>query len=159
MFAQIFALASYQNQKSRFFDATLRLVFINNLWQQLVSVIKYKKLASFSQSFSFVIYLNLPTFNTNIQLFSGTHGTSLTDSPYFYLWILSSVISSLYCYLWDIKMDWGLFDSKAGENKFLREEIVYSTPVRFCPFFSLVSSVMYFQNIFTTIILLKLLKL
>lgn len=26
-------------------------------------------------------------------------------------------------------MDWGLFDSKAGDNKFLREEIVYSATV------------------------------
>ena len=26
-------------------------------------------------------------------------------------------------------MDWGLFDSNAGENRFLREEIVYSSPV------------------------------
>lgn len=26
-------------------------------------------------------------------------------------------------------MDWGLFDSAAGENKFLREEIVYSSKV------------------------------
>lgn len=27
-------------------------------------------------------------------------------------------------------MDWGLFDKNAGENKFLREEIVYSSKVR-----------------------------
>lgn len=26
-------------------------------------------------------------------------------------------------------MDWGLFDKSAGENKFLREEIVYSSTV------------------------------
>ncbi len=35
--------------------------------------------------------------------------------------------SSLYTYTWDIKMDWGLFDKNSGENKFLREEIVYSS--------------------------------
>ena len=50
---------------------------------------------------------------------------------YFYVWIISSIISSLYAYVWDIKMDWGLFDSNAGENRFLREEIVYSSPVKF----------------------------
>lgn len=44
------------------------------------------------------------------------------------MWLLASVISSLYAYLWDIKMDWGLFDKNAGENRFLREEIVYSSP-------------------------------
>nr|XP_018901028.1 PREDICTED: xenotropic and polytropic retrovirus receptor 1-like [Bemisia tabaci] len=78
--------------------------------------------AKYATTFGVVIFSFM-----NIN-YASTHGTSLTDSPYFYLWILSSVISSLYCYLWDIKMDWGLFDSKAGENKFLREEIVYSTP-------------------------------
>lgn len=48
-------------------------------------------------------------------------------NPFFYAWIASSVISSLYAYTWDIKMDWGLFDKNPGENKFLREEVVYSS--------------------------------
>lgn len=30
-------------------------------------------------------------------------------------------------------MDWGLFDAKAGDNRFLREEIVYSSTVSACP--------------------------
>lgn len=51
------------------------------------------------------------------------------DNPFTILWILSSVISSCYAYAWDIKMDWGLFDKNANENKFLREEIVYSSTV------------------------------
>ncbi|XP_070531621.1 xenotropic and polytropic retrovirus receptor 1 homolog isoform X2 [Ptychodera flava] len=46
-------------------------------------------------------------------------------NPYFYLWIISAVISSCYALTWDIKMDWGLLDKNAGENRFLREEIVY----------------------------------
>ncbi|KAJ6639068.1 Xenotropic and polytropic retrovirus receptor 1 [Pseudolycoriella hygida] len=49
------------------------------------------------------------------------------DNPYTILWILSSFISSCYAYTWDIKMDWGLFDKNANENRFLREEIVYSS--------------------------------
>ena len=52
--------------------------------------------------------------------------------PFFYTWIVFSFISSIYAYVWDIKMDWGLFDSNAGDNRFLREEIVYSNVVR-CP--------------------------
>jgi len=28
-------------------------------------------------------------------------------------------------------MDWGLFDRNAGENRFLREEIVYSSTVSY----------------------------
>lgn len=50
-------------------------------------------------------------------------------NPFFYLWILSSIISSMFAYLWDIILDWGLFDKNAGNNKFLREEIVYSSVV------------------------------
>lgn len=61
-----------------------------------------------------------------------------SENPYFYLWIVASVVSSVYAYTWDVKMDWGLFDQKAGDNKFLREEIVYpsavSTPLQKCNF-------------------------
>lgn len=45
------------------------------------------------------------------------------------MWILAQLISSTYAYVWDIKMDWGLLDKNAGENTFLREEIVYSSTV------------------------------
>ena len=41
--------------------------------------------------------------------------------------MVSAVISSLYAYTWDIKMDWGLMDKNAGENTFLREEVVYNS--------------------------------
>lgn len=51
------------------------------------------------------------------------------DNPYTWLWIISSIVSSCYSYTWDIKMDWGLFDKNAGENTFLREEVVYSSTV------------------------------
>uniref|UniRef100_A0A8C6Y503 Xenotropic and polytropic retrovirus receptor 1 n=1 Tax=Naja naja TaxID=35670 RepID=A0A8C6Y503_NAJNA len=44
---------------------------------------------------------------------------------FFYLWIVFYFISSCYTLIWDLKMDWGLFDKNAGENTFLREEIVY----------------------------------
>ncbi|KAF6076356.1 xenotropic and polytropic retrovirus receptor 1 [Phyllostomus discolor] len=44
---------------------------------------------------------------------------------FFYLWVVFCIISSCYTLIWDLKMDWGLFDKNAGENTFLREEIVY----------------------------------
>ncbi|KAJ8957079.1 hypothetical protein NQ318_007292 [Aromia moschata] len=53
--------------------------------------------------------------------------TSSTENPYVFLWIISQIVSSCYAYTWDIKMDWGLLDKSAGENTFLREEIVYSS--------------------------------
>ena len=44
----------------------------------------------------------------------GENGEAAVDpdrySPFFYLWILCSIASSLYAYTWDIKMDWGLLD-------------------------------------------------
>lgn len=49
---------------------------------------------------------------------------------FFYLWIVFCIISSCYTLIWDLKMDWGLFDKNAGENTFLREEIVYPQKVR-----------------------------
>ena len=58
---------------------------------------------------------------------------SSKDNPWFYLWVIASIISSCYAYTWDIKMDWGLFDSKPGDNQFLREEIVYSYTVSVIP--------------------------
>ncbi|PVD21893.1 hypothetical protein C0Q70_17696 [Pomacea canaliculata] len=48
------------------------------------------------------------------------------NSVFFYLYIVAYIISSCYTYTWDIKMDWGLFDKNAGENRFLREETVYA---------------------------------
>lgn len=54
-----------------------------------------------------------------------------TENPYVFLWIIAQIVSSSYAYTWDIKMDWGLLDKSAGENTFLREEIVYSSTVKF----------------------------
>lgn len=64
-----------------------------------------------------------------IQHFFTEYYVISTENPYFYLWIIASIMSSCFTYTWDVKLDWGLFDSNAGENKFLREEIVYSSPV------------------------------
>lgn len=72
------------------------------------------------------------------------------DNPFLYLWIVASIISSCYAYTWDIKMDWGLFDKAAGENKFLREEIVYSSTVSWEHYINL----LYFYVMFLSVLLL-----
>lgn len=69
---------------------------------------------------------------------SGNYGSNY-DNPFFYFWIFCSVISSVYTYTWDLKMDWGLFNANSGEYSFLREEIVYDNTVSFI-YFSFVSS-------------------
>lgn len=70
--------------------------------------------------FSFSVSLSLPLI--------AEYATS-RDNPWFYCWICAAIVSSCYAYTWDIKFDWGLFDAKAGDNTFLREEIVYTNTV------------------------------
>ncbi|KAI4492046.1 hypothetical protein M0802_010171 [Mischocyttarus mexicanus] len=48
------------------------------------------------------------------------------ENPWLWSWVTSCIVNSVYSYTWDLKMDWGLLDSNAGENRFLREEVVYS---------------------------------
>lgn len=57
-------------------------------------------------------------------------------SPFFYLWVLAYIISFCYTYTWDIKMDWGLLDRNAKENKGLRDELVYGR--KWCYFAAMV---------------------
>ncbi|KAK9298291.1 hypothetical protein QLX08_008305 [Tetragonisca angustula] len=77
--------------------------------------------AKYATSFFVVVFSYLHLTNAKYYVMS-------TENPYFYLWIIASIMSSCFTYTWDVKLDWGLFDSNAGENKFLREEIVYSSP-------------------------------
>ena len=60
---------------------------------------------------------------------TGQEQQSEHKSVYFYLWVASLFVSTIYTIAWDIKMDWGFLDSNAGDNKFLREEIVYPNKV------------------------------
>jgi hypothetical protein len=54
--------------------------------------------------------------------------SDILDSPFFYLWIISYIVSFTYTFLWDIFMDWGLIDPKAPkEARFLREEMIYGS--------------------------------
>lgn len=56
------------------------------------------------------------------------HGDE-AKNVFFYLWIIVAFASTCYTFIWDVKMDWGLFDRNAKENRFLREEIVYAHKV------------------------------
>ncbi|XP_061654159.1 xenotropic and polytropic retrovirus receptor 1 homolog isoform X4 [Phyllopteryx taeniolatus] len=63
---------------------------------------------------------------TFAALYSTHKAQSYDDAKiFFYLYVTCLVVSSCYTLIWDLKMDWGLFDRNAGENMFLREEIVY----------------------------------
>ncbi|XP_076053995.1 solute carrier family 53 member 1-like isoform X2 [Oratosquilla oratoria] len=67
------------------------------------------------------------TFSYLRNNYSGQYVNDI-DNPFFYLWLGSLFFSSCFVYWWDVVMDWGLFDKNCGEYKFLREEMVYSSP-------------------------------
>lgn len=65
---------------------------------------------------------------TIVHWLAGSYPNTL-DNPYFYPWVFACVVNSCYTYAWDVKMDWGFFETIEGDNKFLREETVYSSNV------------------------------
>ncbi|XP_011697039.1 PREDICTED: xenotropic and polytropic retrovirus receptor 1-like isoform X2 [Wasmannia auropunctata] len=99
----------------RFAQCLRRYRDTKETFPHLLNAVKY------ATSFFVVIFAYLHLINKKYYALS-------TENPYFYLWLTVSVVSSCFTYTWDVKLDWGLFDSSAGENKFLREEIVYSSP-------------------------------
>lgn len=105
----------------------------------------------YSTTFLMVIFATL-------RAYYASDYESTFDNPYTICWILSGVLASTYAYIWDIKMDWGLFDSNAGDNKFLREEVVYSSTVSFLLYLSVAITNLfyYFRRHFTTLPSLKI---
>jgi len=51
------------------------------------------------------------------------------ENVFFRLWIIAAIVNTLYTYIWDIKMDWGLLARDASGNKFLRANILYKYKV------------------------------
>ncbi|XP_055376892.1 xenotropic and polytropic retrovirus receptor 1 [Condylostylus longicornis] len=113
----------------RFAQCLRRYRDTKEAFPHLVNAAKYAS-SFFVVIFSFLFNMtSVPANSTPSSLSSSSISVyaNFWDNPWFYCWIIASIISSCYAYTWDIKMDWGLFDSKAGDNKFLREEIVYSS--------------------------------
>ena len=64
-----------------------------------------------------------------------------TANPFLYIWILATFIGATYKVIWDLRMDWGFFDKNAGENKFLRDQIVY--PSKFYYYAAIVEDIIF----------------
>ncbi|XP_016980139.1 xenotropic and polytropic retrovirus receptor 1 homolog [Drosophila rhopaloa] len=47
------------------------------------------------------------------------------SNPYTWLFLASCVVATVYCYLWDVIRDFGLFRIMRGEHIFLRKQLVY----------------------------------
>ena len=89
----------------------------------------YRYKISISQKLSYV-FIQIEKFSIKYIFIVAEHGNEVIQkNAFFYLWIISAIISTCYTFTWDIKMDWGLLDRNAGENRFLREEIVYAYKV------------------------------
>lgn len=81
----------------------------------------------YSTTFFVVLF---STLNAVVSLSGDAEPEDKVHNPFFYVWIVCSVGSSLYAYTWDIKMDWGLLDrstATSAENRVLREDIVYAS--------------------------------
>lgn len=51
------------------------------------------------------------------------------ENPFFYAWVIASLISSTWKIIWDIKIAWGFLDENAGKNKYLRKQLLYRRKV------------------------------
>lgn len=99
---------------TRFWQCLRRYRDSREAFPHLVNAGKY------STTFFVVLFATLRT------LYKGRYLDSY-DNPFLYAWFACQVVSSIYTYTWDVKMDWGLFScGPSHENRFLREEIVYS---------------------------------
>jgi len=67
---------------------------------------------------------------TSVATVQSGDEVSSASSAFLYIWVISAFASTCYTFIWDVRMDWGLFDKNAGDNRYLREEIVYSRKVR-----------------------------
>lgn len=70
------------------------------------------------------IFILFKTAGGGVQFVPGTN----QFTNYYIAFIVISFVSLVYSYLWDIIMDWGLFNSTQSETFALRPVITYSRP-------------------------------
>ncbi|KAG8222651.1 hypothetical protein J437_LFUL003773, partial [Ladona fulva] len=98
----------------RFAQCCRRFYDTNEVFPHFLNALKY--------STFFFVFGSLALHKVYEGQFS-THA----ESPYFYFWLLSSLVSTFSTFTWDVKLDWGLFEKNAGKNIFLRERLFYSS--------------------------------
>ncbi|EDW55813.1 xenotropic and polytropic retrovirus receptor 1 homolog isoform X2 [Drosophila sechellia] len=72
----------------------------------------------------YFLFIAEVVFST-IQMETIAHYTDLFESPWTWAYITICIVSSIYTVFWDLLMDFGLFRVWNGENKFLRDNLVY----------------------------------
>ena len=95
----------------RFAQCIRRYVDTRRASPHLVNATKY------STTFVKVIFATL----------SAAYSDGESYHPFFYIYLLSAALSSCFTFVWDVKMDWGLFTTASATNRnvYLRDELVY----------------------------------
>ncbi|XP_033172148.1 xenotropic and polytropic retrovirus receptor 1 isoform X1 [Drosophila mauritiana] len=84
-----------------------------------------------SKSMSYLINAGKYSTTFLVVLFSTLRSNSeggyanTFSNPYTWLFLSSCVVATVYCYLWDVIRDFGLFRIMRGERIFLRKQLVY----------------------------------
>lgn len=60
-------------------------------------------------------------------IFSFFFSLDQNSELYFAMWVFFSIISTVYSYFWDIKVDWGFLES-SSKHKYLRKQLSYTKP-------------------------------
>lgn len=115
----------------RFFQCLRRYRDTTNWFPHLVNAGKYS-----------TTFLDIGTLSLKYH-FSSMYSSDW-ENPFFYLWLIAKFFGTIYKLAWDYKMDWGFFDKNAGENRFLREVIVYSSKVSSLHFLFFISLFYFF---------------
>ena len=63
-------------------------------------------------------------FTLLVAIFSYLYGKYNHDTRLLYAWIALAVVSTVYSYAWDLKMDWGLLQP-SKKSRYLREKLIY----------------------------------
>jgi hypothetical protein len=96
------------------FQQCMKRFYLTGQWNpHLLNALKYAVSSSVT-----ILGATHPSYSAN--LFNG-------DWPVMrVIWLISIIVSTLYTFSWDCKMDWGLFDPKAPkEHRFLRKDLMY----------------------------------
>lgn len=88
--------------------------------------IMYQKHHSFAFGSDFFNALKYLTTMITV-IFSFFYSMEQKSDLYFTLWVVFAILSTVYSYFWDLKMDWGFLES-SSKHKYLRNQLSYAKP-------------------------------
>lgn len=108
--------------------ANISVVFLVGMfafvWRMLQCI---RQGIAFGAYFCTPFFINTLKYLTSLITLILSFVYSSANPDIFPLWCVFSVISTLFSYIWDLKMDWGFFQ-KDTKNRFLRDDLAYGSP-------------------------------